>query len=172
MDIHTLPETGGNAINGILGIYTLKDNPANLIGSTVTTPSAAYIPEWTFMLCDFTHFKVYIDWDVGIDFSIFGDGDGELDIELFPTVSISIGANMMVDYWWNSQYKLDIPHIPLVPPPPFLYCWMDGSITINEHPDYIENKPIHLLPVTTLAAVTLDIDADWDVEYVVTLHNG
>jgi hypothetical protein len=170
VDLHTLPESGGNTINGIFGIYTLKNSPASLIGSSVTTPSAAYIPEWTFMLCDFTHFRVYIDWDVGIDFDIFGDGDGILDIELFPDVDISIGANVMVDYWWNSQTVIEIDHIPLPPPFPFLYCWMDGSITLNEHPDYIENKPIHLLPVTTLAAVTLDIDADWSVEYGVTLN--
>jgi len=47
---------------------------------------------------------------------------------------------------------------------------MDGSITLNEHPDYIENKPIHLLPVTTSSAVRLDLDADWNVEYVITLN--
>jgi hypothetical protein len=170
VDIHTLPEGGSNEINGIFGIYTLKNNPANLIGPALSAPDAAYIPEWTFMLCDFTHFRILVDWEVGISFNILSDSSGLLEIELFPTISIETGFRPVIDYWWNSQYVVDIPHIPLPPFPPFVYIWMDGSITLNEHPDYIENKPIHLIPITTLAAVEISLDADWDVEYVVTLN--
>jgi hypothetical protein len=47
---------------------------------------------------------------------------------------------------------------------------MDGSITLNKNPDYIENKPIHLIPITTLAAVKISISADWEVVAVITLN--
>jgi hypothetical protein len=88
VDIHTLPEGSDNAINGIFGIYTLKNNPADLINPAFTAPDAAYIPEWTFMLCDFTHFRILVDWDVGISFSVASATSGTLEIGLFPTISI------------------------------------------------------------------------------------
>jgi hypothetical protein len=103
IDIHTLPWPGGNEINGIFGIYTLKNNPDDLAGPALAAPAMAYIPEWTFMLCDFTQFAVFVDWDVGITLRT---APAELDIGLFPTVAIVLDFSIVLDFWWNEAHTI------------------------------------------------------------------
>jgi hypothetical protein len=166
IDIHTLPEMGGNTINGIFGIYTLKNNPDDLIGPAFGAPGVAYIPEWTFMLCDFTNFEFFVDWDVGIDFDILDadDEDGLIEIELLPIIGFEAGFRPVIDYWWNDNHEINLPLLPFPPPPVppvFVTTLIDGKVTLNEYPDYIENSPIHLLPWTSLGALDINIDAIW-----------
>jgi hypothetical protein len=154
IDIHTLPWPGGNDINGIFGIYTLKNNPADLVGPALAAPPNAYIPEWTFMLCDFQQFAVFVDWDVGITLR---SAPAELDIGLFPTVAIVLDFSLVVDFWWNEAHTINLGTIGVVPFP-FPYARIDGTIELNPHPDYIENSPMHLLPFAGGPLVTFALD--------------
>jgi hypothetical protein len=154
IDIHTLPWPGSNEINGIFGIYTLKNNPDDLVGPAFEAPDVAYIPEWTFMLCDFTQFALFVDWDVGITIR---SAPAELDIGLFPTVAIVLDFSIVLDFWWNEAHTINLGTIGGVPfPPP--YARIDGTIELNPIPDYIQNSPIHILPFASSGIVTFALD--------------
>jgi hypothetical protein len=159
IDIHTLPWPGGNDINGIFGIYTFKNNPDDLVGPAFGAPAAAYIPEWTFILCDFTQFALFVDWDVGISIDA---APPELEIGLFPTVVVVLDFSLVVDYWWNSAHTINLGTIGIVPfPPP--YAHIDGTIELNPVPDYTENSPIHILPFADTGIITMALDdSTWE----------
>jgi hypothetical protein len=159
IDIHTLPWPGGNDINGIFGIYKFKNNPEDLVGPGFGAPATAYIPDWTFILCDFTQFAVFVDWDVGISIDT---APPELEIGLFPTVAVVLDFSLVVDYWWNTAHTINLGTIGIVPfPPP--YAHIDGTIELNPTPDYTENSPIHILPFADTGIITMDLDDDdWE----------
>ncbi|TLZ72563.1 MAG: hypothetical protein E6K10_02215 [Methanobacteriota archaeon] len=159
VDLHTVPSN--TAINGILGIYNLKAGPAPLTTSPPTTPANAYIPEWSFMLINFKQFLLDILWDIGVSF--FSDGD-ILKIGLFPSVTLVADFSIVVDYWWNSGFTIDLPFLLLpIPPTPSpclgapLPWFLDGSIHLNPVPDYTENHQIHLLPWTHAFELEFDM---------------
>src|SRR4030065_435848 len=101
------------------------------------------------MLIDFEEFLLQIDWDLGVDF-----GDPILSVELFPSVVLVADFTIVVDFWWNSGFNIDLPPIPFpaIAPTPCLGIpgpiILEGTVHLNPVPDYTENKQIHLLPWT------------------------
>ena len=113
------------------------------------------------MLINFKQFLLDILWDIGVSF--FSDGD-ILKIGLFPSVTLVADFSIVVDYWWNSGFTIDLPFLLLpIPPTPSpclgapLPWFLDGSIHLNPVPDYTENHQIHLLPWTHAFELEFDM---------------
>jgi len=143
-----------SVMDAILGIYTLEDGLDNLDSGEVASGDE-YIPEWGFMMDDFESITINAIWDVGIGVSglSFILGIPVVELALLPDIDITLEVGTLVaDYFWNDQVSEDPPPLgpfPGLPPP--LGCgtsiW-DVSLKVNTVKDYVNQVPIHLVPIT------------------------
>ncbi len=133
--------------DGILGIYDRSGSLSPLSDSTAPR-STEYIPEWMFTLDNFSKITAHALWDVGIGITI-ANGSASAAISLFPTVTVVLGANLDIDFFWNSQvvWNPSVFHFPF-PVPLCIETDIGVNFTINTVKDYVDQNPIHLWPNT------------------------
>ncbi len=168
----TLDAIGADA-DGVLGIYNRKSGLDPL--DSGTTPRASeYIPQWTFILDDFDIFDIHILWDVGVginfggieidwtEFSIDVEAPS-VDVLVLPSISIFADFHLIADFWWNNQIVEVLG--PILIPFPVLSFTFNGSLTINEVKDYVNQRPMHLWGPLTASPIIFSwgwgFDADW-----------
>ena len=155
------PNIEGNVdkpgVSGFLAMYTLTANPESLDPTGPAPGSGEYLPNITLMLKDFREAslesRVLLDPvspNIGSLFPALGVLPFQLDLIL-----ADLDGDLFFDYWgmfdFDLTFGIDYPDwVPLD----------DITIGITSSPDYIDNTPLHLLPITGLYATT-EMDFIW-----------
>lgn len=139
--------------DGILGIYDRKNDPKELVHDD-PSPSPGdqeYIPQWTFILDNFDILELHPIWDIWIGADPVALPP-YLDVGwgVLPHIDIVADLHLMIDYFWNKRYSIDLLSVwvpglpnPLIPG----CCEWDVKIRLNKYQDYRDQKPIHLWPL-------------------------